>query len=354
MERKPDRSKVGGLKVLEGGACLVASFPQDEGRLAERVSTPLALNSINLSFLTHMASDRAVLCTASQSGEAAFTLLRTQAGPETAVHLQPGTAILSLYPHDKRPEVIGNFILSLAQARVMVHGLGSSPAASSVVLPVRRVKAAVNRLFDNFHFPAFSSPQEFFSAQTPPEELMRAAVASYQEKVTKVYWIMPQPDLDLWGLSISSTDILAGFADALLDLGSLGLQIPFLIALPGLEGKEFLLSFSTHDPKPGRERGPEIRRILRERLPGLRPMRLTPVAGIFLHGPHFGDRFGIARTLTVALEKAHISLLALSCTISTISLIIRQHELPAAQLVLGQTFAAPVEGPAPAAARSRA
>ncbi len=126
MERKIERSRVGGLKVLEGGACLVASFPQDEGRLAERVCTPLALNRINLSFFTHMASDREVLCTASRSGEAAFTLLRTQAGPEAAVHLQPGTAILSLYPHDQRPEIIGNFILSLAQARVMVHGLGSS------------------------------------------------------------------------------------------------------------------------------------------------------------------------------------------------------------------------------------
>ena len=56
------------------------------------------------------------------------------------MHLQPGTAILSLYPHDKRPEIIGNFILSLAQARDMIHGLGSSPAAISAVLPSRTRK----------------------------------------------------------------------------------------------------------------------------------------------------------------------------------------------------------------------
>jgi aspartokinase len=73
-------------------------------------------------------------------------------------------------------------------------------------------------------------------------------------------------------------------------------------------------------------------------------MRLTPVAGIFLHGPHFGDRYGIAQVLTEALEQAHVSLLALSCTISTISIIIRQHELAAAQVVLGHTFAAAVAG----------
>ncbi len=323
---------------------MVASFPQDEGRLAARVCAPLALHRINLSFLTHVAGDREVLCTASRSGEAAFTLLRTQADSDAAVHFQPGTAILSIYPHDKRPEVIGSFIRSLAQARVKIHGLASSPSAISAVLSSKREKVAVRRLFDNFHFPAFESPEAFFAVQSPPEELVRKVVATYQEKVIKVYWIVPQPDLDLWGMSISSTDILAGFADALLDLGSLGLKIPFLVALPG-GSQEFLLSFSTAGAQSPEDRGSEIRRILKKHLPALRPMRLTPVAGIFLHGPHFGDRYGIAQVLVECLEKAHVTLLALSCTISSISLVIRQHELAAAQLVLGNTFASPVEVP---------
>jgi hypothetical protein len=38
---------------------------------------------------------------------------------------------------------MGNFILSLAQARVMVHGLGSSPAAISVMLPSRTRKKKI-------------------------------------------------------------------------------------------------------------------------------------------------------------------------------------------------------------------
>ena len=323
---------------------MVASFPQDESRLAERVCAPLALNRINLSFLAHVAGDREVLCMARPSGEAAFTLLRTRAEAEAVVHLQPGTAILSIYPHDKRPEIMGSFIRSLAQARVIIHGLASSPSAISAVLSSKRAKAAVYRLFENFHFPAFASPEEFMVAQSPPEELVRKVVATYQEKVTKVYWIVPQPDLDLWGMSVSSTDILAGFADALLEMGDQGWQIPFLVAIPGLGNREFLLSFSTA-ARSGEPRGPEIRRILKKHLPDLRPMRLTPVAGIFLHGPHFGDRYGIAQTLTEALDKAHVSLLALSCTISSISLIIRQHELAAAQLVLTETFAAPVAAP---------
>ncbi|MBM4300806.1 MAG: ACT domain-containing protein [Deltaproteobacteria bacterium] len=328
-----------------------SSSPLEDNRLGPSVCAPLAQQRLNLTFFTHVAGDREVLCTASHNGEAALTLLQSQADPAASLALQPGTSILAVYPHDKRPEVIGTFIRSLARARVVIHGLASSPSAITAVLSSSRIKPAVEQLFEHFTFPGYASPQEFFSAQAPPKEYLEKVVATYQEKVTKVYWIIPQSDLDLWGIHIATADILAGFAAALMEMGELGLAIPFLVALPGLGGQEFILSFSTARRQPGgADQGKEIRRVLKSHLPDLQPMRLTPVAGIFLHGPHFGDRYGIAHTLVTALAQAHISLLALSCTISTISLIIRQHELAAAQVILGNTFAAPVEC-APAAAR---
>jgi len=331
---------------------MVASFPQAEGRLAQRVCAPLALNHINMNLLTHVVGDCQVLCTEAASGEAAFTLIRARGEAGAAVHFRPGTAIISIFPHGKHPEIIGNFIRSLARARVMIHGLASSPSAISAVVASQKGKAVVRQLFRDFHFSAFQSPEEFFGAQSPPEELVHKVVAEYQEKTIKVYWIVPQSDLDLWGMAVSSTDILAGFADALLELGSLGLKIPFLVAIPASQSEDFILSFSTVGPQTIDERGPQIRHLLQRHLPDLRPVRLIPVAGIFLHGPHFGDRYGIAQTLVESLEKTHITLLALSCTISSISLIIRQRELAAAQLVLGNTFASPIEAAA-ASARGR-
>lgn len=337
---KFDRIRIGGLKVLEEGACVTSSSPLEGNRLGPSVCAPLAQRRLNLTFFTHVAGDREVLCTARHNGEAALTLLESQADPAASLALQPDTSILAVYPHDKRPEVIGTFIKSLARARVVIHGLASSPSAISVVLSSSRIKPAVVQLFEHFTFPGFASPQEFFSAQAPPKEYLEKVVAAYQEKVNKVYWIIPQPDLDFWGMSIATADILAGFADALMGMSQLSLTIPFLIALPGLGGKKFILAFCTARPQPGKG---ELRRVLKHHLPGLRPLRLTPVAGIFLHGPHFGDRYGIAHTLVAALERARISLLALSCTISSISLIIRQKELAAAKIILGNTFAAPVE-----------
>jgi len=322
---------------------VVSSSPLGENRLGPDVCAPLALNRINLTFLTHVAGDRVALCTAAEAGEAALAQVKSHLTPGAAVHLQPGTAILSIYPHDKRPEIIGTFIRSLARARLVLHGLASSPAAVSAVVSSRRKKGAVQELFRHFYFSGFKTPQEFFAAQPPPEEYLQKVVATYQEKVIKVYWIVPQADLDLWGMVVPTADVLEGFANALLELADLGLAIPFLVAIPGLEGKEFLLSFSTSGSQPGPEPGSGVRRLLKRHLPDINPMRLVPVAGIFLHGPHFGDRYGIVSAMLRPLEAAGVSLLALSCTISSISLIIRQQQLPPALLVLRDVFEAPVE-----------
>jgi len=323
---------------------VVSSSPLGANCLSADICAPLAQKKINLTFFTHLSGDRQVMCTADEVGETAFTLVKSRAAPGTELRLQRGTAVISVYPHDKGPEIMGTFIRSLARARVVLHGLASSPSAISVVLSARREKAVVEQLFEHFHFPAFASPQEFFEAQLPPEELVQQVVATYQEKVIKVYWILPQPDLDLWGATISSTAILEGFAHALIDMGKLGLKIPFIVANPGLGGRDFLLSFSTLKAASQGDQGPEVRRILQWHLPEIRPMRLTPVAGIFFHGPHFGDRYGVVYTFLQSLARVRVSLLALSCTVSSVSAVLKQQELEAAVQVLQKTFAAPSPG----------
>jgi aspartokinase len=342
QQNNAPKPRVGGLKVIEAGACLVSSSPGGEFRLGPQVTGPLADHKINITFLTHVAGDRTSLCISSPEGETTLARLKHLAGREDAFQLQADTVIMAVYPHDKRPEIIGAFIRSLARSRSIVYGLASSPSAITGILESRRKVRAVNQLFQDFQFSSVATPEEFFAAQEIPEEYVRKVVATYQEKKIKVYWIVPQPDLDLWAVSIPTPDVLEEVADILTHLGEFGLTIPFLIAIPRLGTRELLFAFSTSRAPDSEDQGSLVRRVLNERLPGLRPMRLIPVAGIFLHGPHFGDRYGIAHALVEALEKVGVSILALSCTISSISVIIRQHELAPALLVLGQVFEAPV------------
>jgi len=344
MGQKNNNSKprVGGLKVIEAGACLVSSSPGGEFRLAPQVTAPLAQNKINITFLTHVAGDRTSLCISSAEGETTLARLKHLAGREDAFQLQPDTVIMAVYPHDKRPDIIGAFIRSLARSRSIVYGLASSPSAITSILESRRKVKAATQLFQDFRFSSVATVEEFFAAQEIPEEYVRKVVATYQEKMIKVYWVVSQPDLDLWAVSIPTSDVLEEVADILTQFGEFGLTIPFLIAIPRLGTKELLFAFSTGRAPGSKDQGDIVRKVLNDRLPGLRPMRLIPVAGIFLHGPHFGDRYGIVHALAGALEKAHVTILALSCTISSISVIIRQQELAAALLVLGQVFEAPV------------
>jgi len=336
------RIRVGGLKLLDRGACLVSASPGGEFRLGLQVTGPLAHNKINLTFLTHVAGDRTSLCTAGGLGQGTLALLQNLAGSKDAFQLQPDIAIIGVYPHEKRPEIIGAFIRSLARSKSIIYGLASSPSAITAILETRRNVKAVHQLFADFQFSSFASPEEFFAAQEFPEEYARKAVATYQEKLIKVYWVLPQPDLDLWAVSIPTAAILEEMADILTRLGDWGLTIPFLIAIPRLGAEELLFAFSTARPPGAKDQGGDLRSLLHQHLPGIRPMRLTPVAGIFLHGPHFGDRYGITHALVEALEQVHVTILALSCTISSISAIIRQQDLAPALVVLGQIFQAPV------------
>lgn len=337
MRQDVSKIKVGGLKILEEGAGVASSFPAGAPHLMQGICSPLARSRINLTFLSHVAGafgseDYTVFCTELAAGMDGFTQVKAYASASGHVSLHAPTCIISLYPHDKRSDIKGGFIRALGRARVMVLSLASSPSAISAVLSAHAKERAVERLFSLFQFPTYDTPAEFYAIQPPPEALVREVVAAYQEKVIKIYHLIQQTDLDLWSFSIPSSTLLENLGAALMALGVQGLKIPFLVALPGPEDR-FVCSFCT-----ATERAEEVERLLEAHIPVIPPERLSPVAALFFHGPHFGDRYGIADTLVKALEGVNVSLVALSCTVSSISLVIRQEDLPAAVQVLTETF----------------
>jgi hypothetical protein len=346
MERTIKKRTIGGLKVVEEGACVASSFPSADARLGAGICAPLAQQKINLTFLTHVAGSQAqdsstVFCTELEDGAGSYSLVQSSQGRGGLFQFFSETCIVSLYPHDQRPEITGLFLRSLAQARVIVHGLASSPSAISGVISLGGKNRAIQQLFQQFQFPSYLSPAEFYAAQLPPQELVRAVVAEYQEKVIKIYCLVQEIDLDLWELSIPSARALEEFGRALVAMGEQGFKLPFLVALPVLDKPELRFSFGLCGNFPHGDRVAQTEQALKSYLPGL-PARLqTPVAVIFVHGPHFGDRYGISQTLVEALERAEVRLLALSCTVSSISVIIRQQDMTPAVQMLEQTFEVP-------------
>ena len=336
MAQDVSKIKVGGLKILEEGAGVVSSSAEGSLRLKAGICSPLARNRINLTFLTHVAGAfdaeaYSVFCTELTAGMTSFTLVKTDA-EAGLVSLHAPVCIISLYPHDKRADIKGAFLRALAQARVMVLSLASSPSAISAVISAHAKKRAVERLFSFFEFPSYDTPEEFYAMQPPPEELVREVVAAYQEKVIKIYHLIELADLDLWCVSIPTSMVLENLGAALMALGRQGLRIPFLVALPGAEDR-FVCTFSTAS-----ERQEEVARLLDTHI-SVNSQRLSPVAALFFHGPHFGDRYGIVDTLMQALERVQVEPLALSCTVSSISVMLKNENLAPAMAELSQTFA---------------
>ncbi|MEJ2069470.1 MAG: hypothetical protein P8X49_06140 [Syntrophobacterales bacterium] len=338
MAQDRSKIKVGGLKILEEGAGVVSSSAKGDLRLRAGICSPLARNRINLTFLTHVAGAfgaeaYSVFCTELTAGMTSFTLVKSDDADACRVSLHAPICIISLYPHDKRADIKGAFLRALAQARVMVLSLASSPSAISAVISAHAKKRAVERLFSFFEFPSYATPEEFYAIQPPPEDLMREVVAAYQEKVIKIYQLIELTDLDLWCVSIPTSMVLENLGTALMALGRQGLRIPFLVALPGAEDR-FVCTFST-----ARERQEEVASLLDAHISVISLQRLSPVAALFFHGPHFGDRYGIADTLMQALERVQVEPLALSCAVSSISVMLKNEYLARALEELSQTFA---------------
>ena len=73
--------------------------------------------------------------------------------------------------------------------------------------------------------------------------------------------------------------------------------------------------------------------------PGLTPCEYTyPVGIIYFHGPHFGDRYGIAEATFSALSQADIEIVASGCSASSVFVVLAQDDIARAENVLSDAF----------------
>ena len=315
---------------------MASSSPGDDNLLATGVCSPLARNKINLTFLNHAFLDQGAscltaFCTEGSAGRAAASLLEAHHASAVTVDLHGDISILSVFPHEQRPQEVGELLHALARKEITLQGMASSPSAVSTIVSTAETEATIDTFFEAFTFPAYRSPSDWYGAYEGKEHLLKKIIASYQEKVIRIYDIVQQSDLDLWNLTVDQSDF-GDLGAALITLGKSEIRMVFVIALPSLDNR---LSFSFCLPG-GQE--PQIRQVFSSHLGNIALACHSQVAALYIHGPHFGDRYGIAHTLVRALETGGVSLLALGCTVSSISTIIQEKDLDKAIQTLDATF----------------
>jgi aspartokinase len=331
-----DKIRLRGLKLLEGMAQVVSFSPGGEEGLAAGGCSSLALNKINLNLIAHLVHDESgdsvtAFCLDESAGRAATSLVESRSAGTGRVDFCGEVSVLSVFPHGGEPRVAGKLLQALHESGIAPRGLASSPSAISVVVPSERTPDAIDALFKPFEFPSYGSPSDWHLAYEGKEHLLKKIIASYQEKVIRIYDIIRDPDLALVRVDLSQEE-LGSLAGALTSGMEPGLRMPFAAAGP-LDADTLRLCFAF--PRGLAE---DAQKILARAVGRARTAVVGRVAALYIHGPHFGDRYGIAYTLASALEGAGVSILAMTCTVSSISVIIPEKELDRAADKLGRTF----------------
>jgi len=332
----PTPEKLGGFKVLKNVARISLVSPREIRDFPSRVFCSIADEKINLPYATCVLDDRAWgLNIVVESGDAERAAAVLEATLDIKSTVQSGSAILSLFPHKKNPEITAALFEAFSREGVPTEATANSPSAISVVLDEKVLEKASSALFGPFRFSAYRTPSDWKLAQKGKEQLYKEVVASYQEKRPKVYGLEYQDRQAFLQVKLERYGI-GSFGHSFKRFARLGLNLAFLITSPCLEGEKEAISFCLPDSGE-----PFCKAMESESASLSDPHCLSPVAAFSMNGPHFGDRYGIVSELLMALEAGHVDLLGLSCTIASITGVVPSSQLTRAIASIRERFDIP-------------
>jgi len=297
----------------------------------------MAGEEINILFLTCGNQDQAWgLSAVIESGKAsnASSLVEKRFG--NIGHFTPETNILSLFPHGSNLLIVSSFLKMLGNAAIEPAALAHSNSAISSVFRDDVIEKAVSALFDPFSFSSYRTPADWQLAQKGKEKLYREVVASYQEATPKVYSLEWQDRQELVRVDVNRGEI-GGMGAVFKAFSGSGLAYTFLMSSPSRKRDTQSLFLCL----PQSDRPRHIDLMIKKLLSDAAVTVTFPVAVFSMNGPHFGERHGIASELLLSFSKAHIELLALSCSIHSIMGVLPSDQVYFATQTIQRCFEVP-------------
>ena len=324
-------TRLGGFKILNEVVWISVIQPKEDHRFPTAFSNLVASEKINLPFLTCGEQNQAWglnLVVDSQDAEKTLGLIEKEFSD-----ISPTTtkcAILSIFPHRSKPEIIGVLLDVLGKLGDQPIAFANSPSAISAVLNEDVMNEATAALFGPFQFGPYRTPSDWKLAQKGKEELYKEVVASYQEKKPKVYGLEWQEEQELLHVKLDSAH-LSTMGTVFKDFARLGLVLTFFISRPSKEKNKGNLFFCLPESDKHDYIG-----MIQKLLPDASTVEDSSVASFSMNGPHFGDRYGIASELLLVLDEVKVELLGLSCSIHSITGVLPADQIhPAIEAIQG-------------------
>jgi aspartokinase len=232
---------------------------------------------------------------------------------------------LALFPHQSRFRFAALALSILGENKLPVYGMSSSISALSYNTDYHLLDQAADLLQTVFQLPENHTPFRQHLAEsiarkqkgTCQNRPFVETAASYWEPVIKIYGSNIKTDLELITVRVSQSNLPALKSRCMHGEDPHGC-FELVIAHP-LPDDALQLAVLY-----GREREKSIQRLLFD-MDHNHHRCLTehvPVELLYLHGPHFQDRFGVANKVFSALQKHHIHPLAAGCSGTSIYLVI--------------------------------
>jgi hypothetical protein len=165
-------------------------------------------------------------------------------------------------------------------------------------------------------------------------------IAVYWEPLIKTYGLMEKTGLDLWQLALPVPGQWDG-GTCPADWETTGAGF-MLASGQRIDGRTLWVNLVCEHDATGR-----MRAQLDQRFPPETRTRLSvirPVEMITFHGPHFGDRYGIAGLALEALTEQDVPVLVMVCTAASVTLVLPAGKIGAARAGLSRSFLAPDPG----------
>ena len=328
------QAALGGLKILKNVARISIvsegkGFPSD---LFRRI----AEERINLSYATLVAEGGSwglnIVVEAGKE-EKICRLIAESYGKIFTVDSK--SAVLSIYPHRRNPEISARLFEAFERQSLEPDAVASSPSTISVVLKQDLIESASHALFEPFTFNAYQTPDDWKLAQEGKDQLYKEVVASYQEKKPKVYALEVYEGHHLVRIKLNRakiTHVGASFRS----FARLSVNLTYLATSPSHEQGKEILAFCL--PASQSE---AYGRVIRRIAPEIEFMETPSVIIFSMNGPHFGDRYGIISELCGSLASRHVDLLALSCTIASITGVVPRHQFEPTLEAIQERFEVP-------------
>jgi hypothetical protein len=329
-------ARLGGFKILKDVVRISPVFSSGDPSFPGGLFQVIAEKKINLPFVTclhedglwgfHLAVDASESFRASKVINQNFGQIFSQSS---------NCAILSVFPHKRDPEIIGLLFEIFDPGVLDPDALANSPSAISIILKEECLSTASRALFAPFSFSAYRTPADWKLAQKGKEKRYKEVIASYQERRPKVYGLEVHENQAFVRIILRGGD-LPQMGIFFKELARSQVNLTFIATCPCPVKGNDLLAFCV--PESSEK---TYTRIMNGIAPGIKTACTSAVSVFSMNGPHFGDRYGIAKELLMAFEPAQIDLLGLSCTIASVTGVVSSDQMESATRTIQSCFEVP-------------